>query len=73
LFASAFQAPLNPPQQQQLFNDIKSDATIMAQCGLAPQRLPELVENNPVVAIECLVQLLGTPQVKITWLPLWAK
>merc|ERR1712023_238022 len=38
---------------------VKSSNTILAS-GLSPKRLPELVENNPMVAIKCLLILMKT-------------
>ena len=42
-------SPMTPPQQQQLINELKTDPRLIHQCALVPQRLPELVENNPLV------------------------
>jgi hypothetical protein len=43
---------------------LKEDATLQ-QVGLAPTKLPGLVENNPSIAIEALLQLIEyeSPQV----------
>lgn len=63
LMIAAFINPLTPPQQQQLINELKIYPKLIHQCSLTPQKLPDLVENNPLVAIECMVCLVGTAQI----------
>jgi len=61
---AALAGPLIPQQQQFLINNFRNDPRFIHQCSLTPQRLPELVENNPLVAIEFLLKLMGTPESK---------
>ena len=49
--------------QARLPADTKADPRVVHQCALTPQRLPDLVENNPLVAIECMLCLMGSAQV----------
>jgi len=63
LMTLALAGPLVPQQQQLLINSFRNDPRYI-QCLLTPQRLPELVESNPLVAIEFLLKLMGTSESK---------
>ena len=39
--------------------------TIITESGLTPQNLSRLVENNPIIAIECLLLILTCPEERI--------
>ena len=61
LLARAFQSPLLPFQQQTTLKALAVEPEMVVECGLTPHRLPDLVENNPMIAIECLLKLMSSP------------
>ncbi|TMW54641.1 hypothetical protein DOY81_000172 [Sarcophaga bullata] len=63
LMELAFSQPLNLQDQKLLLNELVKNPFFVHQIRLTPDKLPRLVENNPMVSFEILVKLMDSPEI----------
>ncbi|XP_017494474.1 PREDICTED: CCR4-NOT transcription complex subunit 11 isoform X2 [Rhagoletis zephyria] len=58
-----FDNPLTPHEQKTLLEEVSKHRNFVYQIGLTPSKLPQLVENNPLISIEILLRLMKTVEI----------
>jgi hypothetical protein len=62
LMNKAYQGAMNLQEQQKLLEELDNDPDLVYRIGLIPTKLPLLVENNPLISINCLLKLISSNQ-----------
>lgn len=63
LVAMAFKQALSLQDQKVLENELDKDTDLVLHVGLTPQKLPDLVEYNPIIAIKILLILMNSSEI----------
>ncbi len=63
LMAKAFGHALLQPESEVIRAELERDPRLVHRIGMTPQQLPQLVEANPLIAIEVLLKLMTSNQI----------
>ncbi|AQK49288.1 hypothetical protein ZEAMMB73_Zm00001d048983 [Zea mays] len=48
---------------EKIIEYLRKDGKLLNHCGMTPQKLPDLVEHNPLIAVDVLSKLINSPDV----------
>jgi hypothetical protein len=65
LLIKSFYIPMSEDDIESIKKCIEEDPRVIYNCGLTPERFPNLVENNPSIAVEFLLRLYTTNQMPL--------